>query len=357
MANSLRYLFLILALLLCFGDATAQIIEFREADGKKFTCTRSGLMSYQRDCSTRPDWYAYAFVGSISSITPIKNDEKEMQIVPEEIFHGEPANPLTVRTSQAACMAPLAVGDRWLFFLREQNGDPITLDYASNASLPVADAQEQIETLRRLKTIGAFGIVRGSLERENDSSERKPVPDAHIVASRASDKAQFFTTTDADGQFEFEPLAPGKYKITADPVGSFRPDEQGVEVSRASCSVLALWKAPHARIGGHVRSPDGRPLPEVPVLIINDDGSGFYTVKSDKDGAFRSDEMRPGKYLVGINPPDAPAWKYQACGGPDCEAPPVFLYYPGMHNRSDALVIALAEDEKRDNIDFAVPSQ
>jgi hypothetical protein len=357
MANSLRCLALSLLVVFCFGDATAQIMEFRETGDRTFACMHSGLSSDLRDCTARSDWYAYAFVGAISAITSIANDEKEIQIVPEEVFHGAPANPLTVKTSQAACLPPLEVGDRWLFFLRQEKGKPIILDYYGNDSRPVDDAQEEIETLRRLKTIGDFGIVRGSLKRETDSSEWKAVPDAHIVATRTSDKAQFFTTTDADGKYEFDPLGPGKYKITADPIGGFRPDESELKVTRGSCWVLALSKSPHAEISGHVRYPDGTPAADAPVLIFNDDGSGYFTVKSNNDGVYRSDTMRPGKYAVGINLPDAPAWKYQACGGPDCETPPVFLYYPGMQDRSGALVIALAEDEKRDNVDFAIPRQ
>jgi hypothetical protein len=59
-----------------------------------------------------------------------------------------------VRTSQGACLPKLAVGDYWLFFLRKWNGSSIVLDYYGNDSRTVADAQEKIETLRRLQNIG-----------------------------------------------------------------------------------------------------------------------------------------------------------------------------------------------------------
>jgi len=66
--------------------------------------------------------------------------------------------------------------------------------------------------------------------------------------------------------------------------------------------------------------------------------------------------MTPGKYLVAINSPDAPRWKNSACGGA-CDIPPGALYYPWMHGRSDALVIELSDDEKRNNIDFTIPKK
>src|SRR5215475_10870485 len=145
------------------GTGAAQIDVVRRIDGKEVECLHSGLMSDLDDCGFKSDWYAYVFVGSISAIVPADKDEKNIQITPEEVFHGEPSTPLTVLTSQGLCLPKLAVGDRWLFFLRKEPGKPIVLDYYGNDSRPVADAQEQIETLRRLMTIGDFGLLRGSV--------------------------------------------------------------------------------------------------------------------------------------------------------------------------------------------------
>lgn len=63
--------------------------------------------------------------------------------------------------------------------------------------------------------------------------------------------------------------------------------------------------------------------------------------------------------MVGITLPGVPGAKYAGlvCGGIACPPPIIYLYYPGMPNRSDALVITLANDEKRDDIDFVMPTQ
>jgi len=100
----------------------------------------TGLTSTLKDCGVRADWYNYVFVGLISKVTPYENHEKEIQIVPEEVFWGEPATSLKVVTSQAACMPELKAEDKWLFYLRK--GNPIVLDYYANDSLPISDAQE-----------------------------------------------------------------------------------------------------------------------------------------------------------------------------------------------------------------------
>lgn len=339
--------------------AAAQIDEFRDVDGKTIECLHSGLMSDLNDCDVRSDWYAYVFIGSISEVTPVGKDEKKLQVTPEEVFLGEPPTPLAVTTSQGACLPKLAVGDSWLFFLRKEHGKPIVLDYYGNDSRPVADAHEQIDTLRRLKTIGDFGILRGTVMRGTSFSDRKSVPGVHVVASRSSDHAQFFAITDANGQYEFQSLPVGKYGLTDGSIRDSYVGDAAIDMSRGACRDLTLWSSPDAQIGGHLKHSDGSPVPGVPILIMLEDGSWFTTEKSDAVGYFRSDGMRPGKYVVGIGLPGAPEWKIGGCGGKSCkdEIPPRLLYYPGMHNRSDALVITIGKDEKRDDIDFSVPIQ
>lgn len=353
MAKSIRLALALLTIVLSGLSAAAQIIELRKVGDKTIGCMRSGLSSALKDCGVRSGWYSLVFVGSISDIKPADDDEKIVQVTPEEIFYGDPSTPLMVITSQALCLPTLAVGDRWLFYLRKENGKPIVLDLYGNDSRPVEKAQQQIETLRQLKTIGDFGLLRGSV-RHGNFGQSKAVPGAVVVASRKSDNTQFFATTDSNGHFEFAPLSPGAYKLTVDQIGSFRFDDSSVDMTRNSCWDLTMSKSPHAQISGHLRHSDGSPLSEEPVVIINADGSGFNTLRSDANGYFRSDGMIAGKYLIAINSPGAPEWKISSCGGA-CEIPPGALYYPLMHDRSGALVIELHEDEERNDIDFTIP--
>ena len=58
------------------------------------------LISSLKDCGVRADWYTYVFAGVISAVTGLENDEKQIQLVPEEVFLGTPATPLTVSTSR-----------------------------------------------------------------------------------------------------------------------------------------------------------------------------------------------------------------------------------------------------------------
>jgi hypothetical protein len=203
-------------------------------------CMHTGLMSELKDCGL-PDWYTYVFIGSISFITPIEKDEQLLQIIPEEVFAGEPAIPLTVRTSQGACWPELVAGDRWLFYLQQKKGEPILLDYYGNDSLPLDNAQEQIEILRRLKTLGNHGIIRGHVLR-GQFYDGTAVPNARVVAKRKSIKGQFVTRTDDNGRYEFDSLPSGKYAIKVDRTGNFNPDSTELELAGGACWDLTIAK-------------------------------------------------------------------------------------------------------------------
>lgn len=360
MANSFRWAAATLTVVFCaWSVAAGQIIEFREVDGKSFQCVHSGLSSDLNDCGFRSDWYAYVFVGSISAILPSSDkNEKELQIMPEEIFHGKPPTPLTVLTSQGACLPNLAAGDRWLFFLRKEADKPIVLDYYGNDSRPIAQVEERVETLRRLKTMGDFGLLRGNVMHGPSYWDRKPVPGVRVVATRSSDRAKYFTTTDAEGDYEFEPVPVGRYELAAETVGPSYAGNSALKITGGACWKVTLWSSPAARLSGHIRRSDGSAASKTEVLIMRDDYSWFTTQESDAGGYFQEDLLRAGKYVVGISLPGEPRWRTGGCGGACLnETPPVSGYYPGMWGRSSALVIDLATDEKRDDIDFALPPQ
>jgi hypothetical protein len=331
------------------------MISIEKIGNKTVTCVHSGLFSSVNDCGVRSDWYSFVFVGSISTITPVEKDEQEIQIVPEEIFSGKPASPLTVLTSQWECLPKLKARDRWLFFLRSEENKPIVLDYYGNDSRPAAYAQEQIETLRHLQNIGDFGILRGQVTK-GELSDGKAVQGARVIAQRQFRNFQSTAITDAEGRYEFQPLPPGEYKITVDSIGSPQPDDTNILVHPGGCWDLTLYRSPHAQISGHVHHSDGSLMPDVAVMLIDGDGSGYNTTHTDTRGYFTFDGLRPGDYVVAINLPSAPAWKHEMCGGA-CEVPPASLYYNGVAERAHALLIKLATDEKRHDLDFIAPPQ
>lgn len=343
-----------LGFFLCLGVAQGQILTELQKDGKTIFCLHSGLSSDLNDCGVHADWYTYVFVGSISAISPANNDEETLQVNPEEIFYGSPSTPLTVLTSQAACLRKLTVGDRWLFYLRKEKGKPILLDYYGNDSLPAGDATDQIDTLRRLEIIGDSGIVRGHVIRD-PWGKQEPVPNAVVVAEGGPDNRQFVTNADANGHYEFPALPSGAYRISVYPVGSFKADEAPLDVKPGGCWDLTLTRSPHAQIGGHIRYSDGSPVKGAEVILLNQDDSVWNTISAGEDGSYSFDSLKAGKYAVGIHLLQDPPWN--GGGGAGVPPPSASLFYPGVPLRSEAEIITLATDENREGIDFTVSRQ
>jgi hypothetical protein len=329
--------------LTCLGAAAAQIMEVR-ADGT--ACMHSGLSSNLKNCDV-PEWYAYAFIGSISAVTPIDHGESEIQVTPEEVFHGDPGSLLTVRTSQGACLPKLVAGDRWLFFLR--NAKPFVLDYYGNDSRPVADVPEKIEMLRHLQKVGDFSILRGHVQRRSSShGEGGGVPNAHVIARRTSDNTQFVAITDEDGLYEFPPVPPGKYKLDLDQIIPLGAGGGELKVGRGACWDLTLEvpRETDGSISGRVATPDGRPyVVHRWVDIASVDEERWTTAEVDnKNGYYEARGLEPGRYIVGIG--------IRSSG----LAPlPVPVYYPGVHSEKNATIIELGRAQKRTHIDFPLP--
>jgi Carboxypeptidase regulatory-like domain len=344
----------LLGVQVCLGVADAQIITISSDGDKAIICAHSGLSSDLKDCGTRADWYNYVFVGSISAITPAEDGEEQLLINPEEIFSGNPAASLTVMTSQARCLAKMAVGDRWLFFLRQENGKPIVLDYYGNDSLPIDDARDEIETLRLLESIGDRGIVRGQVSR-GWWGNWEPLVNAVVVAQGGPADLQFAATTDADGKYKFPPLPAGGYKISVEPVGSFQPDDSTADVTRGSCWDLTLTRSPHAEISGQVRYTNGSPVAGAEVLFMHADESMWSTFSVDATGHFLFDSLEAGTYVIGIHLPGDPNWQSGSAGG--VPPPPASLYFPGVLNRAAAGPITLQSDERRDDINFTISTK
>jgi hypothetical protein len=201
---------------------------------KSVQCVQSGILTDLMDCGLRPYPYDFVFVGSISAIRPVEHDELELRLVPVEVFSGKPDGPMTVLTSQGLCFPKLAVGDQWLFYLRKESGKPIVLDYYGNKSVPIANAQTLLDTLRRLQKIGEFAIVRGQVV-SGKSFEGKPVRNLPVIALRKGVESRYVAVTDRMGRYEFPPLPPGRYVIQVRANEPYRPGDWAIDLSPEAC--------------------------------------------------------------------------------------------------------------------------
>ena len=360
---------LLLPLLAWSTLCVAQQTPTNKTDDHIFECTITydGPANYF-DCGLDKLNNAYVFVGTISAVHPAPEKEKYVEIVPNEVFLGDPGHSITALTSQGSCFEHLEPGQQWLFYLRDIDGK-IFLDYNIQESEPVSEAGDRLETLRRLKHLVGTGLLRGRVMRElftsssddddgNNKEDANAVPGARITAVRESDKATFNTVSGRDGYYEFQPLPVGEYEVDVDPIGSFHPVGSSVDIREGECRTLILYNTSEARISGHVRWHDGKPAVNADVLLIDDDGYGFNTKTTNEEGGFDFSDWEPGSYVVGARLPGAPELKVGGCGGAGCEdyLPADIYYFGNTALRNTALVIKLGVDEKRDDVEIVLPA-
>jgi hypothetical protein len=227
---------LLLGSLAFVGEAAGQIITIKRLGDRSIVCKHSGIWLNPADCGFRSDRYTDVFVGKVSAVNPVGHDEQQIQIIPQEVFAGKPGKRMTVVTSQGLCLPKLLPGEQWLFFLRREESKPVVLNYYWNDSLPLSEADEQVAILRHLKSLKHSGILRGHVSTATDG---KPIPNASVFARRSKGR-QFATTTDVDGRYEFEPLRPGKYSVSTEPIRAYQSGIVEFEIDSKSCWNLEL---------------------------------------------------------------------------------------------------------------------
>jgi len=321
----------------------------------------------QFDCGLDKLNNAYVFVGTISAVRPAPKREKNVEIVPDEIFLGDPGHMITALTSQGSCIQHLEAGQQWLFSLRNIEGKTI-LDYNMRDSAPVSDMSSYLEVLRRLKNLNGSGLLRGTVvhglftsssdsDDGNEKEDSNVVSGARVTAVRKSDQATFHVVSSKDGSYEFPPLPVGNYEVSVVPIGNFHTVGSYADIEEGGCRTLVLHNSPDARISGHVRWSDGKPAINASVLLVDADGSGFNTETTNEDGGFSFTGSRPGSFIVGARRPGAPEMKIAGCGGDCADKEPADLYFFGNTAlRNAASVIKLDVDETRDDVEIVLPA-
>jgi hypothetical protein len=312
-------------------SVSAQMVEVREYRGRKVQCIHSGILPTNgTECGTQH--YARVFSGTVKSAFDIGETDKLLQLVPDEVFLGDPATEVMAVTNQACLRREIRTGEKWLFYLyRDTRTNGLVLPYDS-PSKPMAGAQKDIATLRHVSKLTDTGILTGRVGRPNHK----------VVATRVSDGKEFSVVTNGDGDFELE-LAPGMYRVSANTIqGLWGPDAEPTIPNRG-CIHVNFWMHIDGRIVGSVTTPDGKPARYVNVAIIPVSAPDqAFTVLTDSQGHFEVGGRQPGQYLVGVG-------LLAAVNSAEWAAR---VYYPGVRTQEQAKVIELGKGEWRTDVSF-----
>jgi Carboxypeptidase regulatory-like domain len=324
-----------------------------QVKGKTISCGRSGVLRrLGESCGLDVD-YTYIFTGTVLSSTDISDTEKRLQVTPHEMFRGVTATQLTVVTEQDDCLPEFRAGEEWLFYLRrDEKAHSLVLAYGS-LSKPIAEAQQEIDTLRRTSSMSDSGLIIGYVSHyvrdDSDggkSTTAEPVANQKVTAIRESDGAEYSAISDSDGNYEFEPLPIGSYTLTANTQPGLWASDWGATIRPRSCHAYQFELRTGGRISGHIRATDGKPFAEHPwVNVVSEDGGYSDSAYVDDEGRFEARGLEPGRYFVGVGisaQPNSAEWRAR-------------IYYPGVRSKNQAIVVELGTAERRTNVDFRVP--
>jgi hypothetical protein len=341
-----RICFSILAAVYLVSALSAQIFEGRQYHGHDVTCVHSGIVQTNgTDCGTQD--YARVFTGTVKSAFDIGETDKLLQLIPDEVFLGDPASEVLAVTNQACLRRDIRAGEKWLFYLyRNPKTNGLVLPYDS-PSKPIGEAQDDIARLRHLQKLGDSGLLTGTLTRIVSKNPWKfaRVPNREVDIKRGSDGAEFTTETDGNGHYEIEVPA-NSYILTANTEEGLWAPETTTLVRKHACVGVGFLLHTDGRISGIVTTADGKParyaqVQIVPVLTEEES----FTVVADADGHFEVGGRLAGRYLVG-------AGLAAKIGSPQWHPS---VYYPGVSNRDHAQTIELGEGHWHADIKINLP--
>lgn len=315
--------------------------------------------------------YSRVLTGTVRSATNVSDTDKQLEIIPDEAFVGDKA--VVTATVNEACLPnnkpEIKAGDQWLFYIRPK---PYVIETTHRVatrgleipwygpSKPVAEAEDDIATLRRMGELADDGILTGHVVRIGETFDNlnpRALPNHKVIAKNLDTGTEYTGFTNSKGRFEIE-LPHGHYEVSASTKRGLRDANPFVE----NAVMLAYGLGGNAvvrrhdwtdtvdfrlvvdgKLAGQVMTAEGRPASFAKVAIIPiSPVRPQFIVDADENGHFEVSGRQPGQYLVGVGllaPFDSAEWKSR-------------VYYPGVASKRHAKVIELGDGEWRTDINF-----
>ena len=228
-------------------------------------------------------------------------------------------------------------------------------------------------------TSTGLGVIAGTVV---DRETGRRLQDAIVTLRASVIDGVLATTSDAEGRYLFEGLAPGSYRVSAD-LDGYTPDQfrvfgtrewpgpsvaqmtrDGYKTSGGAAWLeladgqrqnnvdLEMVRGGHLR--GRVTNDDGLPAhnAHVTAMPLLDDGrfglAEHARTRSNERGEYVLRDLAPGPYIVSAIAAD-PA-RLKALQAPDRRP----TFFPGTGRREEATSILVARDTTARNIDFSL---
>jgi protocatechuate 3,4-dioxygenase beta subunit len=190
--------------------------------------------------------------------------------------------------------------------------------------------------------------------------DTEPMKDIRLVIQSGNHKYE--TTTDAEGRYQFNSLPEGVYRVRADiPSYLIYDGPQSVRIKGRGCLPVDITARRKNNIEGRVFDVNDSPMKYVPISLVSADAATDEILSKDhnawtyaltnEQGYYYFSHLAPGRYFLIINRTDVELLP----NGDRVTVPR--LFYPGVRDITQALVITLTQDKEPQKYDFHLPQK
>ena len=201
------------------------------------------------------------------------------------------------------------------------------------------------------------GVVEGTV---NNNVTRMGIAGAKVSLALEDGGASVSATSDAQGRFRVEGLAPGRYTATVEHNGF--ADPQSDELAKAKFTIgggdtapVQVELMPRATLRGRLLDADGKPMPGIQVQLLRLRYPGSYQSTTNEKGEFTFANVRPTAYVVAADPRLGAAGP-KPSRGKERELHWMRTYYPGVMRRTEAAPIVIPAGSDIAGYEFRVQS-
>ncbi len=325
-----------------------------------------------------------AFIGTVTDVISsnekygkvTKGGTRKITIKVDEIFKGN--LPSVVETSDDGFSCdnfPFALGKSYLVYTKgvlDNTTNIVPVGLCSGTQL-VEKATEAIGFLRQLRDGKNVSVLFGKVQSASVDANNQlmPLPDVKVVlrtiwtidnngksSTPRKNEKELSTRTNEKGEYKFENLPRGRYRVNADiSKDLWMPESREITTGGLpSCDSYALIAYANGSIAGKVTTSDGSPV--FTSLRISRVGSPFpfygSETRSDRDGNFVFNGLSSGDYELSVylhgyrvdSSKDSPF---------DTSYPYWTWFFPGTFHQRETVKIRLGNNEKRSDIRLQMP--
>ncbi len=199
--------------------------------------------------------------------------------------------------------------------------------------------------------VSVFGRLQRLRFSQDGSYDISGIPGVTISITGPESKT---LSSDDEGKFRADGLAPGKYVVSATAPQHYAPfPSSTVTVQNHACAEISWSTRLDGHIRGHVYFSDGSSAAGIYLTTRIADANAHepWTWQAShataaSDGAFDFDQVAPGYYVFAVNMDFAPQ-----NGSPYYRK----AFFPGAVHRSEAAAVAVGPGESVDDLHFYLP--